>query len=104
MSEQKTLGPLFRPGAVVATPAALATMEEHGTNAEVLLRRHLKGDWGNLCKEDAQQNNNAVKQGHRILSSYHLHKEGEPTNEHDTIWIITEADRSYTTFLLPQDY
>lgn len=61
-----------------------------------LLARHLAGDWGDLCAEDAQANDTAVEQGFRILSSY---KVGQVT-----IWLITEWDRSVTTFLLPEEY
>jgi len=61
-----------------------------------LLARHLAGDWGDVCAEDVQANDTAVERGFRILSSY---KVGQVT-----IWIITEWDRSVTTFLLPEEY
>jgi hypothetical protein len=61
-----------------------------------LLGRHIKHDCGDVCKEDWQSNDEALNEGTRLLSSYQQ-KEGR-------IWIITEADRSYTTFLLPEDY
>lgn len=90
--------PLFRLGQVVATPEALAALEEANESAMPLIQRHHHGDWGNLCDEDQQLNDEAVKDGSRILSSYVL----EATSQ--KIWVITEADRSSTTILLPEDY
>jgi hypothetical protein len=60
------------------------------------LRRHASGDWGDLCPEDAIANDDALHQGGRLLSAYGV-------GEH-RFWIITEADRSVTTILLPEDY
>ena len=60
--------------------------------------RHKTGDWGNLCEENKQLNDSAVVDGGRILSAYEI---GENKVK---IWIITEADRSYTTILLPEEY
>ena len=65
-----------------------------------LLTRHINGDWGDLCADDAALNDEAAEQGGRILSSYNL-----PINRHaGKIWIITEWDRSATTILLPDEY
>ncbi len=67
--------------------------------ADVLsaLSRHARGDWGDLCAEDKAENEVSVKEGFRLLSSYR--------DSHGTkFWIITEADRSATTVLLPEDY
>ena len=61
------------------------------------LKRHAKGDWGDLCEADKQENELSLKVGLRILSAYE--KEGLPK-----IWIITEADRSATTILFPGEY
>ena len=61
-----------------------------------LLLRHAHGDWGELCREDKTANNEALKEGWRVMSAY--------TVEGNTIWIITEADRSVTTALLPSEY
>ena len=61
------------------------------------LKRHARGDWGNLCQEDRGQNELALREGNRLLSAY----------EHwrfSKIWIITEADRSVTTVLFPEEY
>lgn len=60
------------------------------------LCRHASGDWGDLCPEDAQANDDALHQGGRLFSAY-------GSREH-RFWIITEADRSVTTILLPEDY
>jgi hypothetical protein len=60
------------------------------------LARHATGDWGELCAFDRQQNAVALCTGQRVLSSY-------PVGE-GKIWIITEADRSVTTILLPEEY
>ena len=60
------------------------------------LRRHTSGDWGNLCPEDTLANDTALREGGRLFSAY---GQGE-----ERFWIITEADRSVTTVLLPEDY
>jgi len=60
------------------------------------LKRHAEGDWGDLCKEDIEENDLSLKQGFRILSAY--------GHESHKIWIITEADRSATTILFPEEY
>lgn len=88
---------LFAPGRIVATPGAMEAMEENNILSLDLLSRHLCGDWGVVPREDAQANLDALKYGSRILSSYKL-------NDGARIWIITEADRSATTFLLPEEY
>jgi hypothetical protein len=90
--------PLFDLGHVVATPGAIEVLQRRRVDAGFLLLRHVTGDWGDLDDEDKARNGQAVRQGTRILSAYG--PEGEP----DTLWIITEADRSSTTFLLPREY
>ncbi len=87
---------LFELGQVVATPGALEVLDKQAVNASTLLERHQSGDWGAVPEDDAQQNLLSVTNGNRILSSY-------PVGE-DRIWIITEADRSSTTLLLPEEY
>lgn len=89
--------PKFSPGQIVATPGALAAMEEHACQPLTLLARHLTGDWGVLPTEDAQLNDTALKSDGRLLSSY-------PLGGDTRIWVITEWDRSVTTFLLPSEY
>ena len=63
------------------------------------LARYKKGDWGDTCKKDADQNNDAIKNGERILAVYIFDEEKD-----DRIWIITEWDRSVTTILFPDEY
>ena len=89
--------PLFCPGRIVATPGALALLERVQKSRSEFLSRHLRGDWGDLCPEDKAENELSLKHGLRLLSSY-------PVTETDTLWIITEADRSVTTLLLPSEY
>jgi len=84
-------------GQVVATPGALAALDQADMTPLPLLVRHARGDWGDLDDEDRQANDDAVRNGGRVLSAYHL-----PTGE--KLWIITEADRSSTTLLLPSEY
>jgi hypothetical protein len=88
---------LFKPGQVVATPGAIEAMESNNRQSIDLLTRHLSGDWGVIPKEDAEANQWAFENGERILSSY-------PLEDGSRIWIITEWDRSVTTFLLPEEY
>lgn len=89
---------LFSPGQVVATPGALEAMEKRNILSLDLLSRHLCGDWGEVPPEDAEANRQALETGNRILSSYPLADDGA------RIWLITEADRSSSTFLLPEEY
>ena len=86
----------FSLGNVVATPGALRLLEEYGISPITLLRRHVQGDWGVVDKDDWKENDLSVERGYRILSSYRVGGE--------TCWIITEADRSSTTLLLPKEY
>ena len=90
--------PRFPLGRVVATPGAIATMQEAGVAPADLLRRHVSGDWGDVPAEDAAENELSVREGFRILSSYPL-----PGTD-ARIWLLTEADRTVTTFLLPEEY
>ena len=87
---------LFELGQIVSTPGAIALMSENEINGVELLTRHCTGDWGDLDKHDKKENDFSVKNGFRILSSYNI--------SDDKIYVITEADRSVTTFLLPEDY
>lgn len=89
--------PLFPPGRIVATPGALALLEEANKSPSEFLSRHLRGDWGDLCQDDKAENELSLKHGFRLLSSY-------PVTDTDNLWIITEADRSVTTLLLPSEY
>ena len=93
----------FRLGQIVATRAALTALGKTGESPNHFLRRHQRGDWGDLCDKDRALNDAAiahegdVEKQDRILSAYYL-KDGEK------IWIISENDRSVTTILLPSDY
>ncbi|MCH7480200.1 MAG: hypothetical protein IIC79_02285 [Chloroflexi bacterium] len=89
--------PLFSLGQVVATPGALESLKVAEQDPLELLSRHITGDWGDLGKEDQQENELSVEQGYRILSAYNLITGVR-------VWIITEADRSSTTILLPSEY
>ncbi len=86
---------LFELGRIVATPGALEVLAPE--EPPVLLFRHVSGDWGNVDAHDRRANNRALKDGTRLLSAYVL-AGGE------RVWIITEADRSATTILLPSEY
>jgi hypothetical protein len=83
-------------GRVVATPGALKLLSEIGEDPFDYLARHATGDWGDLCAFDRRQNQIALREGLRVLSSYEI-----PTGR---VWIITEADRSVTIILLPEEY
>ena len=83
-------------GRVVATPGALRVLLAAGEDPIRYLARHVSGDWGKLDGQDRRENQLSLKHGWRIVSSY-------PVGE-KTIWIITEADRSVTTILLPEEY
>lgn len=90
---------LFNLGQIVATPGALALLEKHNMTPMQFLQRHCCGDFGELCAEDKEANNEAIWNGERILSSYRINE-----SETDKIWIITEADRSTSCCLLPEEY
>ena len=83
-------------GHVVATPGALDVARAHGLDVVGLLHRHRDGDWGAVSDHDAQANDHAVAHGARVLSAYET--------AGGRLWIITEADRSATTVLLPSEY
>lgn len=95
--------PRFPLGRVVATPGALALARERGVDLLALLRRHAAGDWGQVCPEDAHANERALDHGARLLSAYELPSEGGRAAG-GRLWVITEADRSATTVLLPSEY
>jgi hypothetical protein len=87
----------FPLGRVVATPGALRALEKAELLPAEFLDRHVNGDWGDVPEDDKQENEFSVEHGFRILSAY-------TTSAGDRIWIITEADRSATTILLPSEY
>jgi hypothetical protein len=88
--------PLFQMGRLVATQGAIAFCDQHLISMISLVRRHLRGDWGDLSHDDKKANDQAVLHGSRILSAY-VFCQGK-------VWIITECDRSVTTVLLPSEY
>lgn len=85
----------FKLGRTLATPGALAVAEPEEMAG--LMARHHSGDWGDLSQDDLDENELSVEQGYRVLSAY-------LTRSGDKLWIITEADRSSTTVLLPEEY
>lgn len=88
--------PLFKLGSIVGTPGAIQFMNMNSIHSADLLSRHVTGDFGDLCDEDKNENRRAIFRGNRILSSYSF-----PAGK---VWVITEADRSVTTLLLPEEY
>jgi hypothetical protein len=87
----------FTLGKTVATPGALDALSKNSQTYQEFLNRHVSGDWGDLGTEDKVENELSLLEPFRIFSVYHL-KDGTK------IWIITEADRSVTTVLLPEEY
>lgn len=91
------LRPRFQSGFVTATPGAIDLLQGDMKLAALLLARHLSGDSGDTCEEDKAINEDAIQHGNRVMSVYKL-VGGE------VLWVITERDRSVTTFLLPEEY
>lgn len=89
--------PLFSLGQCVATPGALEALEKAGQTPFEFLGRHLRGDWGEVPAEDREENELSLREGFRLLSAYR-------TRVGIRLWVITEADRSSTTVLLPEEY
>ncbi len=82
-------------GRTLATPAALGTVSQ--SDIVAALRRHAAGDWGDVTPDDRAANDDTLKSNERILSVYQ-------SATGTTFWVLTEADRSATTVLLPDDY
>ena len=91
------IGARFALGQTFITPSAQEALEIAGETAIQFLRRHMSTDWGEVSEEDAQENDVSLREGFRLLSAYR-------TTRGEKIGIITEADRSATTILLPSDY
>lgn len=91
--------PLFELGYIVITANAQTTLGGRGQAhiVQTMLYRHALGDWGDMAQEDAAANDAALQNGDRLLSAYQF-------EDGFKVWIITEADRSATTILLPEDY
>lgn len=106
----------FQLGQCVATPGALALLEKTGFSAAFLINRHLHGDWGDVCKEDAELNEMALCDGSRVMSVYRVVSPEKlkatprsKRSELHTVWVITDAAdddgiRRCTTALRPEDY
>lgn len=97
-STPPTISSLFPLGEAVITRNAKNFLDERGIDPLPYLTRHANGDWSEMSREDQVTNRNAIRDGFRIFSSYNLPIDGI------SLWIITEADRSSTTILLPDDY
>ena len=98
-TQQRVKFPL---GQTLATPGALEALQRNNSTGLEYLKRHASGDWGTVCEEDKQANEDALQTGERLLSSYLLPDETK-------LWIITEAAdddgvRAATTMLLPDEY
>ena len=89
--------PKFPLGQVVGTPGALKAIAEAGQSPEFFLDKHVAGDWGEIGNEDKRANEHALVDGSRLLSAYR-------TLRGVKIWVITEADRSSTCLLRPEEY
>lgn len=116
--------PRFALGKLYYTPGAQEVLLRYQINPFDLLKRHVMGDWGDLCAEDVEANEEALSVGARLMSSYTLSSpngdgDGNCGSEHEfdgnnegngkplepvKIWLITESDRSVTTLLLPDEY
>ena len=86
----------FKLGEITATPGAYELFSNTGTSLLYYINMHAEGDWGLMDEWDKQQNDMALTNGSRILSCYEV--------EGSKFWIITEADRSVPTVLLPEEY
>lgn len=89
---------IFDPGQVTGTQRAVSALEWACVSPSEIIQRHICGDWGDVDPDDRVTNNEALTLGGRLLSVYNLPVIGE------TIWVITEADRSSTRMLLPEEY
>ena len=90
----------FPLGKLAATPGALDLLDRYQVNLFDLLGRHARGDWGDVCPEDARANDQAHIHGGRLLSSYTV----APGNPESRLWLLSEQDRSATTAIMPSEY
>jgi hypothetical protein len=97
MTQTLLNGARFQIGRLVATPGAIDALEDSGQRPTDFLSRHIQADWGQVGAEDWKLNDQALVNGERLLSAY-------KTLKGVKIWIITEADRSSTCVLLPEEY
>ena len=96
-TNQETGGTRFTLGQTFITPGAEEALQIAGQTVSEFLRRHMSGDWGELSDDDVKENGLSLEQEFRLLSRYE-------TAKGERLWIITEADRSATTILLPIEY
>lgn len=96
-AQTETKQRLFPLGRTLATPGALEALERSGQDAGEFLSRHQQGDWGDLSADDKRENDYSVDKRLRIFSAYQ-------TSKGEKLWVITEANRSVTTILLPSEY
>jgi hypothetical protein len=94
--------PKFSLGQILATPGALEALQESGQDVQFFLSRHVRGDWGEVCAEDKELNDQALVDGSRLLSAYR-------TLKNERLWVITEAaddqgNRLCSTCLRPEEY
>ena len=92
-----SLAAKFPLGQIVSTPGALNALAKADQDSSEFLRCHACGDWGEVSQDDRRENERSLKDGCRLLSAYTL-------STGTRIWIITEADRSSTCILLPEEY
>lgn len=97
MTLERTSPPRFLPGRLIMTAGVADMIRQGRLNPLPYLRRHVRTDWGDLCEADRRRNDAALLSGERLLSSYQVAPDL-------ALWIITEADRSITTLLLPSEY
>jgi hypothetical protein len=100
ISARNKSGLLFPVGQVLMTEAVTDFFEDKPGVALSWLKKHVKGDWGDISSDDAEVNQDALNTGSRLFSSYDLGSDSEESK----LWIITESDRSVTTLLFPSDY
>src|ERR1043166_7274527 len=96
-TSQRSSTARFALGQTYITPGAEEALMIAGQTGIEFLRRHMSQDWGELSDEDVRENELSLKEGFRLLSAYR-------TAKGQKVWIITEADRSSTTILLPDEY
>lgn len=89
--------PRFRMGRLFITPGALEALDEAKQSPDEFIRRHHRGDWGELCDDDKRENEFSLAHGFRLLSAY-------STKLGVRLWVVTEANRSSSTLLLPSEY
>ena len=97
MNDKKASSPQFPLGMICCTPGALLELLQLGVPGARLLERHVCGDFGKLAEEDVALNHEAIKSGGRVFSCFEIGPDVK-------VYVITEADRSATTLLLPSEY